>query len=88
MRRGDLAEQLGLTPAGITKILWPMEKIGLIRRESTPHDGRVSYVVITASGERNVAESMSRAIELAEKMFPPQKLEKYPGIEDMLSDVS
>ncbi len=65
-----------------------MEKIGLIRRESTPHDGRVSYVVITESGERNVGESMSRAEELAEKMFPPQKLEKYSDIQAMLFELS
>lgn len=64
-----------------------MEKIGLIRRESTPHDGRVSYVVITESGERNVGESMSRAEELAEKIFPPHKLAAYPWLDALLSDL-
>src|SRR5947207_15424264 len=35
MRRIDLAEKLGLTASGITRLLMPMEKIGLIKREAT-----------------------------------------------------
>src|SRR4051812_48921539 len=41
MRRTDLAEKIGLTASGVTRLLLPMEKIGLIKRESNEQDGRV-----------------------------------------------
>jgi DNA-binding MarR family transcriptional regulator len=70
MRRIDLAEKMGLTPSGVTRILGPMEKIGLITKEAAARDARVSYVKITESGKRNLSESMDRAEELAEDIFP------------------
>ena len=33
MRRVDLADGIGLTSSGVTRMLVPMEKIGLIKRE-------------------------------------------------------
>ncbi|MGC9312548.1 MAG: MarR family winged helix-turn-helix transcriptional regulator [Sediminispirochaetaceae bacterium] len=70
MRRIDLAEKMGLTPSGVTRLLAPMEKIGLITREAAARDARVSYVKITDSGKRNLSESMDRAEQLAEDIFP------------------
>lgn len=87
LRRTDLAEKLWLTAAWVTRILWPMEKIGLVARQSSPHDARVSYVTLTESGERNVNESLSRAVELAEKMFPPQKIEQFLELNKLLVDL-
>lgn len=46
MRRIDLAEKIGFTPSGITRLLLPMEKIGLVFREKNEHDARVSYVIL------------------------------------------
>ena len=51
LRRIDLAESIGRTASGVTRMLLPMEKIGLVRKESNPRDARVSLVQITASGE-------------------------------------
>ncbi len=70
MRRIDLADKMGLTPSGVTRLLAPMEKIGLITREAAARDARVSYVKITDSGKRNLSESMDRAEQLAEDIFP------------------
>jgi DNA-binding MarR family transcriptional regulator len=33
LRRVDLAEKVGLTASGITRLLLPMEKIGLVKRK-------------------------------------------------------
>ncbi len=63
MRRIDLAEAIGLTASGITRLLLPMEKIGLIRREAHDGDARVSYVAIAPGGETKLAETISRAEE-------------------------
>lgn len=68
MRRIDLAEKTGLTPSGVTRLLAPLEKIGLVAREINERDARVSYVVITPTGKkifedaRVTAESVSDTI--------------------------
>ena len=57
MRRVDLAERVGLSPSGITRLLNPMEKIGLITKESNPRDARVSLVAMTEAGKQIFNES-------------------------------
>lgn len=54
MRRIDLAEKIGLTASGITRLLAPLEKTGFINREANTRDARVSHVVITASGKKYI----------------------------------
>jgi len=51
LRRVDLAEQLGLTASGVTRSLLPLEKIGLVARQSDPRDARVGYALITPAGD-------------------------------------
>lgn len=51
MRRIDLAEHIGLTASGITRMLKPMEKLHLVEKESNARDARVSLVKLTAVGE-------------------------------------
>ncbi|MGE8426038.1 MAG: MarR family winged helix-turn-helix transcriptional regulator, partial [Sphingobacterium siyangense] len=50
LRRIDLAESTGLTASGITRIISPMEKMGLVVKEHNDRDARVSYVKLTAAG--------------------------------------
>jgi len=49
-RRIDLAEGIGLSASGITRLLLPMEKIGLVTREENPRDARVSLVKLSNAG--------------------------------------
>jgi DNA-binding MarR family transcriptional regulator len=65
IRRVDLAEKIGLTASGVTRMLLPMEKIHLIKRQANPGDARVSLVAITAAG----LEKLREAIEQAESML-------------------
>jgi DNA-binding MarR family transcriptional regulator len=57
MRRIDLAERIGLTPSGITRLLNPMQKIGLIAKQTNPRDARVSLVALTSAGKRIYEEA-------------------------------
>lgn len=50
LRRIDLAERLGLTASGVTRALLPLEKIGLVSRQSDPRDARVGYAAVTPTG--------------------------------------
>ena len=52
MRRVDLAEQVGLTASGVTRLLNPMEKIGLVEKQINPRDARVSLVALSSAGQR------------------------------------
>ena len=69
MRRIDLAEAIGLTPSGVTRLLLPMEKIGLIKREETTHDARVSYVALAKGGKRLLDESRESVEVLAKDLL-------------------
>jgi DNA-binding MarR family transcriptional regulator len=51
MRRIDLANSIGLTASGITRIVTPMEKIGVVMKEQNLRDARVSLVKLTPAGE-------------------------------------
>ncbi|MBM70419.1 MAG: MarR family transcriptional regulator [Haliea sp.] len=51
LRRIDIAESLARTASGITRMLMPMEKIGLVSKETNARDARVSLVKITPAGE-------------------------------------
>lgn len=57
LRRIDLAQAVGLTPSGVTRLLNPMEKIGLVSKEAGARDARVSLVTIAPAGETIYRES-------------------------------
>jgi len=50
LRRVDLAEKMGLTQSAVTRILLPLEKIGLVSRHPDPNDARVGYAALTKTG--------------------------------------
>ena len=52
MRRIDLAESVGITASGVTRLLAPMEKIGLLQKEQNPRDARVSLVKLGEAGQK------------------------------------
>lgn len=51
MRRIDLAEMVGLSASGVTRMLAPMQKIRLIEKQSNPRDARVSLVKLSDAGK-------------------------------------
>lgn len=57
MRRSDLAEQVGLSPSGVTRLLNPMEKIGLIEKSYNPRDARVSLIALSETGKKITEEA-------------------------------
>ena len=50
-----------MTQSAITRILIPLEKIGLIAREHDPRDARVGYAAITKAGRRICREALETA---------------------------
>ena len=52
LRRVDLAAKVLLTQSGITRILEPLEKRGLVEKVPSPEDRRVSFAALTRAGDR------------------------------------
>lgn len=87
IRRIDLAEKMGLTASGVTRILAPMEKMGLIKKEAALRDARVSYVAITTSGQRNLTETLEKTRLFFEEIFPLDKLKEISGLSNLLVEL-
>jgi MarR family 2-MHQ and catechol resistance regulon transcriptional repressor len=57
MRRIDLANELQLSPSGITRLLDRLENQGLVGKGECSTDARVSYAVLTDAGLTKLKES-------------------------------
>lgn len=65
IQRVELAEHLGITASGVARQLQPLERIGVVARESHPTDARLALVVLTEAGEQLVADAARTAGESA-----------------------
>jgi DNA-binding MarR family transcriptional regulator len=65
LRRAELAQRLGITTSGVARQLQPLERIGLVGRESNPRDARLALVTLTESGRRVADEAAATAEEAA-----------------------
>lgn len=88
LRRAELAERLGVTPSGVARQLAPLERIGLVGRESHARDARLALVVLTDTGARVLDEAQPTAEESAGRalgaVWPVDKREQ---LAELLSHV-
>jgi DNA-binding MarR family transcriptional regulator len=84
LRRVDLAERLGLTVSGATRALLPMEKIGLVSRESDSRDARVAYAVLTPAGHELFANALASAEQISQNIIPPDLANNLQEMSDIL----
>ncbi len=87
MRRVDLAEKIGLTSSGVTRMLVPLEKIGLIERELSQRDARVSYARLTKAGKKLFEEAQVTAGDLAEEIISSSKIKKTKDLVDIVAEL-
>jgi DNA-binding MarR family transcriptional regulator len=69
LRRIDLARRLALTPSGVTRLLGPLERRGIVARESDGEDARATYAVLTKSGKSLVRDATATAATIAESIL-------------------
>ena len=87
MRRIDLAENVGLSASGVTRMLVPMEKIHLIERQSNPRDARVSLVKLTATGEqvyKDASVSFQEGAEHLLQAFNNKQLDQFLHLVELI----
>jgi DNA-binding MarR family transcriptional regulator len=87
LRRTDLAEKIGLTASGVTRMLVPLEKSGLVRREVNSRDARVSYVKLAPGGKRILLEGVAAAETVTEQMLAPVKSRKLEDLSKLLGEL-
>jgi len=78
LRRGDLAERLGLTASGVTRGLLPLEKLGLVSRQPDPRDARVGYATLTDSGHQLLDYAVTTVRTVAQEtteLVPAEQIE-------------
>jgi DNA-binding MarR family transcriptional regulator len=71
LARVELAERLGVAPSVVTRQLSPLERIGLVSRESHPVDARSAIVGLTPAGATMANDAARTAREAAERVVRP-----------------
>ena len=87
MRRIDLAEKIGLTASGVTRLLNPLEKTGLVARETNERDARVSYVVITSTGKKILEEAQITAENITKEILSSKKEKSLKAVTEFLFEL-
>src|SRR4051812_25216148 len=88
LRRVDLAEKLGLTASGVTRSLLPLEKIGLVDRQSDPRDARVGYAIITATGSELVTNATTVVDNISRAMLGAPPREQIEATSNLLAQLA
>ncbi|WP_211242757.1 MarR family winged helix-turn-helix transcriptional regulator [Sinimarinibacterium sp. CAU 1509] len=71
LRRIDLAQRVGLSASGVTRLLNPMQKIGLVDKEDSARDARVSLVSLSQAGARIYSEAQASFDQAAQDLLSP-----------------
>ena len=88
LRRIDLAERLGLTASGVTRTLLPLEKIGLVTRQSDPRDARVGYAVLTAAGQNLLQHAQATARMICQELLQDAAGDQLDAVATVLGQIA
>ena len=69
LRRVDLADNLQLTPSGVTRMLDGLRERGLVDKAECSSDARVTYAVLTDSGAEKLTEASCSHIADVRALF-------------------
>ncbi len=84
LRRTDLADKICLSPSGITRLLNPMEKIGLVGREANTRDARSTFVTLSTGGRRKLHQALSQANLFCQEIIEPSLGTKLETVSESL----
>jgi DNA-binding MarR family transcriptional regulator len=84
LRRVDLAAKVLLTQGGVTRLLAPLERDGLVARAASEADRRVVFAQLTGAGRRRLAAARGTHREdtgaLFAARFDAAELEALDGL--------
>ncbi len=87
LSRIELAEKIGMTASGVTRILLPMAKIGLIKSGPPSSDARVRAVRASASGREKMGHELTRLEFLTDELLANSKKKDLETLTELLRDL-
>jgi DNA-binding MarR family transcriptional regulator len=88
LRRVDLAQNVLLTPSGITRLLDGLESCGLVKKEACNSDARVVYAKLTDKGQKRLdaasKDHLASVRDLFRERFSEDELETLASMLERL----
>lgn len=84
LKRIDLADKMGITASGVTRMILPLEKIGLVTKEMNERDARISYVKLTNTGEGVYLDALKTSTQVAKKILASLSQKEQRGFNKQL----
>jgi DNA-binding MarR family transcriptional regulator len=88
LRRVDLAEKLGLTASGVTRMLLPLEKLGFVSRDLDKDDARARYAAITKNGKILLKDATATLEMKIEDFIPADKDSQIKNFTELLEEIN
>ena len=86
-RPTDLARDLQLSPSGVTRMVLPLEKRGIVARRSDPSDARASNVGLTDAGRTLLDEALAHVAEKGAKLLRRLSVGQTKQLQRLLEEV-
>jgi DNA-binding MarR family transcriptional regulator len=80
LKRVDLSERVLLTPSGITRLLKGLEEAGYVSNRPCAEDARVTYAVLTPTGEKKLSEARETHVADVREVFSALFTEDELGV--------
>jgi DNA-binding MarR family transcriptional regulator len=80
LKRIDLSERVLLTPSGITRLLKGLEEAGYVSNRPCAEDARVTYAVLTPTGEKKLSEARETHVADVREVFSELFTEDELGV--------
>lgn len=88
LSRIELANGVGLSASGITRLLLPLEKIHLVEKAQNARDARVSLVKLTPVGAQIYQDALQTLSYCAEQFTSPLTTRQQEQLTDLLKRLS
>jgi DNA-binding MarR family transcriptional regulator len=88
MRRIDIAESVGMSASGVTRVLNPMEKLKIVGKEANVRDARVSLVKLTDAGAELFENALKTVEETAEELFGTLDIDNIEAFLNILNKIN
>ncbi|MBO6825587.1 MAG: MarR family transcriptional regulator [Sneathiella sp.] len=59
LSRAELAKRMHVSASTVTRMVAPMEKIGLVNRQVDERDARIAFVALTNAGDTKLEEALA-----------------------------
>lgn len=89
MTNAELAEELDVRPSSVTALVDRLEQQGMVSREQSPTDGRVTLIRLTAEGRDRVeqrSDEQAKMMESALKSLTPDDQSKLVELLSKVAD--